>query len=692
MRIYQIKTGILPIPPNGHGAVEKIIWEYYINFNNMGHVCDIEYLDYIDTEHDVVHVHVANLAMLAHERGIPYYFTCHDHHAYLYGKDSDVFKENYNAIKHSIHSFVPAKFLVDYFDLPNLTYLNHGVNLDFFKFKEKSNPIHKLLCVANNGFIHDQSEDRKGFKFAIEAAKSLDLPITIVGPKNNEKFFEYNKFEYDKLDIKYDLTEDELLEVYNEHTIFLHPSILEAGHPNLTLLESLSCGLPIVGTYEKNNSLEGMIRVERNTNQISNAILEIINNYTEFQSIIKNTIKNYRWKSVCDTLLTYYKSNMKNELLSSYNSTKINHKNEREIKNKLSVNFNCGPMVEITGDINTTYNVKFKKRGHGIVHEDVISNNMWTKCNTRYYFECDIEILDMTTGKILDYSLDLKNKRVKIINESPSLGDNIAWMPVVDKFQKTHECEVHYFTPLKDLYESEYENIKFVDYNSNSDELFYATYKIGCFDDSHLSPKNYRSGNLQSVTADILGLSMTETKPNIFIKNKNRMLNDKYVCISTASTTGCKHWQNKNGWQNVVDYLNNMGYKVVVVQKEPLDYMDNKMLNDVIHPTITNIHDAISWLSNCEFFIGLSSGFSWVSWALNKDVVLISGFSKVNTEFNTPYRVINESVCHGCWNNTNHNFDKNDWMWCPENKNFECTTEISFDMVKDKIDEILKKN
>ena len=30
---------------------------------------------------------------------------------------------------------------------------------------------HKLLCVANNGFIHDQSEDRKGFGYAVELAK-----------------------------------------------------------------------------------------------------------------------------------------------------------------------------------------------------------------------------------------------------------------------------------------------------------------------------------------------------------------------------------------------------------------------------------------------------------------------------------------------------------------------------------------
>jgi len=34
---------------------------------------------------------------------------------------------------------------------------------------------------------------------------------------------------------------------WEEHTIFLHPSILEAGHPNLTLLEAMACGLTCCG-------------------------------------------------------------------------------------------------------------------------------------------------------------------------------------------------------------------------------------------------------------------------------------------------------------------------------------------------------------------------------------------------------------------------------------------------------------
>jgi len=47
-------------------------------------------------------------------------------------------------------------------------------------------------------------------------------------------------------------------------------------------------------------------------------------------------------------------------------------------------------------------------------------------------------------------------------------------------------------------------------------------------------------------------------------------------------------------------------------------------------------------------------------------------------------------VCNSCWNNTKHEFNAGDWLWCPEHRNddkiFECTKSITFDMVKEKID------
>ena len=247
MHITQVTPGVISIPPNGWGAVEKIIWEYKLNIEKLGHQCDIKYLNDIDiTKTDIVHIHMANLAIEAANRGIPYVFSLHDHHVVHHGKDSFRYKENLEAMKRSVISFTHAEFLVDFFEeTDKLFYLSHGVNSEYFVPKKLIRNEQKLLCLANNGIGGDNTYDRKGFRFAIEAAKMLDLPITIAGPENNMTFFNANPdlLEYSKINLVCNNpNEEEILRLYQEHSIFLHPSILEAGHPNLTILEALSCG------------------------------------------------------------------------------------------------------------------------------------------------------------------------------------------------------------------------------------------------------------------------------------------------------------------------------------------------------------------------------------------------------------------------------------------------------------------
>lgn len=698
MRVINITPGLLPIPPNGWGAVEKIIWEYHQNLLKLGHDSSILYLDDIKYELDtIVHIHVANLAIEAHKRGIPYYFTCHDHHAYLYGKESSCFRQNYEAIKHSICSFVPAKYLVDYFSLPNLYYLSHGVNTEIFKPIQREISEYKLLCVANNGFFHNSSEDRKGFSLAIDSARELNMSITIAGPENNKNFFEKYNVNYEKLTVLYNLKEIDLIGLYQLHDIFLHPSILEAGHPNLTLLEAMSCGLPVIGTFEENNNLEGLLKIKRNTQELINGIKKVVVNYDEYKELALSTATKKTWFNIVKQLIGYYKNNMKDQLLDIYRNTSLNYIKHKEPDNNIVFDFNNKAKIEICGDILKNYSVKFfNKKNNTLIYESNITNNMWAQVSPVYFIDWNIKVFDQNQNSvILDFNLDLSNKNVKIVNESPSMGDCISWIPYVDLFQKTHKCVLDFYTPNKDLFESEYPNINFFNYNHISDTAYYASYKIGCFDptNTNLSPKDYRTQNLQEIAANILGFDYTEIKTKVCVKYKERKLDEKYVCISTASTAGCKHWQNENGWQQTVDYLNSLGYKVVVIQKEDLNYMDLKSLKNVIHPKTTSIHDAISWLYNCEFFIGLSSGNSWLAWALNKKVIMISGFTKSFNEFFTPNRIKNESACNGCWNDTNYKFDPGDWNWCPVHKNtnrqFECTKTIDFNYVKRHIDNIL---
>ena len=89
----------------------------------------------------------------------------------------------------------------------------------------------------------------------------LNLPITIVGADANTKFFEIHKdlLQYDKLTvIDTNPNEEEKLKIFQDHTIFLHPSNLEYGHPNLTLLEAESCCMPMVATCKSTKLLAGL--------------------------------------------------------------------------------------------------------------------------------------------------------------------------------------------------------------------------------------------------------------------------------------------------------------------------------------------------------------------------------------------------------------------------------------------------
>ena len=122
---------------------------------------------------------------------------------------------------------------------------------------------------------------------------------------------------------------------------------------------------------------------------------------------------------------------------------------------------------------------------------------------------------------------------------------------------------------------------------------------------------------------------------------------------------------------------NETGMEVVLVQKNSTDLKGIVDLSGNM-----DLRERAHLISGAKSFIGLPSGMSWMAWALNIPVVMISGFSEEWCEFtDKTYRVTNKSVCNGCWNKTEYVFDKGDWWWCPVHKgterNFECTRTIT---------------
>jgi autotransporter strand-loop-strand O-heptosyltransferase len=693
MKIINVTPGLIPIPPNGWGAVEKIIWETHNALLELGHDSQILYLDSIK-DYDIVHIHVANLANMAHEQGIPYYFTMHDHHAYLYGKESQVYKENLQAIKNAKKAFVPAKFLIDYFEgIPE--YFPHGVNTEYFTYDRFKK--HKLLCVANNGFIHNQAEDRKGFGYAIEVAKQLDLPITIAGPSNNKNYFEAFPSDYSKLTIVYDLNEEQLRNLYRDHSIFVHASILEAGHPNLTLLEAMASGLPVVGTFEDDNELEGLLKVDRDIDQIKQKIKYLINNpikYKIYSRKARQQALQLSWKNRTEDLLKKYDKNMKDQLISIYKTEKLKKPSKINLP-KFNINFINGPFVEITNSPYKNHKVSFVNKNTGCIeHSQEIGNNCWIKANKKYFIDWKIKVEDENNNLIFEYDFNANNKRVYIALDSKSLGDTLAWFPYVDEFRKKHNCRIICSTFHNHLFQNQYPEIEFVNPGEMVNNL-YAMYVVGWFYfndgkiDFSKNVSDFKCIPLQQTSSDILGLNFKEIIPKL---NKPLVAKKKQISIAIHGTAQAKYWNNSTGWQEVVNWCKDKGYEVILLSKEEDGYMGNQHPSGIKYLDSYDLVNTLKTLYESELFIGISSGLSWISWAAGIPTLIISGFTEPYTEPESCYNIdAPQGKCRGCFNN--YQLNAGDWNWCPvhkgTNRQFECSKSITSDTVIEKLKEIL---
>jgi len=188
---------------------------------------------------------------------------------------------------------------------------------------------------------------------------------------------------------------------------------------------------------------------------------------------------------------------------------------------------------------------------------------------------------------------------------------------------------------------------------------------------------NWRTISLAKVASDVLGLDHKEIIPDIGIKpGKRPPIREKYVTLSEHSTFQAKYWNYKNGWQIVVDYLNDKGYKVMIISKEKTN------LKNVIDRTNRPIQSTITNIYHSEFR------------SLQIPVIMISGYSKEWAEFKIGCeRIINKEVCNGCFNDINFPFDRGNWNFCPRHqgtpRQFECTKKIYPEMVIERINKIL---
>lgn len=284
------------------------------------------------------------------------------------------------------------------------------------------------------------------------------------------------------------------------------------------------------------------------------------------------------------------------------------------------------PSVIIKEDDEKEYRVEFINNNEKIIK--YVKSNQYVYGGYQYYKDWIIHIYH-NNQLVWVNTYTPKDQVIFIKMDSKALGDTIAWIEYVEEFRIKHKCKIICSTFFNELFVDVYPNILFVKPNTIIENV-YAQYYVGASDSGNIcySPIKTSYHPLQKTATEILGLDYTEKRPPLEINviNTKPTIEGKYVCISEYGSNPKKMW--KGDWQKVVDFLNDKGYKVVVISKEKTS------LKNIIDKTgDESLFNRMIDIFHSEFFIGISSGLSWLAFGLNVHVVMLSDTTPIFHEF-----------------------------------------------------------
>jgi autotransporter strand-loop-strand O-heptosyltransferase len=604
----------------------------------------------------------------------------------------------FNKLKEFDELWVPSKWQRDCtikqgYDPNKIKVVPEGVDINVF-FPEKKS--HELTSDGRfKFFLAGRWDYRKSIKEIIETFLktfdkdepvdliiSVDNPFSGDGMKTTEERLKHYGLEDERIKVLHFPSRTEYINILKSCNSFVSCARSEGW--NLPLIEAMACGVPsiysncsgqlefaegkgipvnIIGekpvdasTYSHFNDSVGNY-YEPDFDDLSKKMREVVTNYNEFKEIAvsqsEGIRKKFSWERVAEIGMETI-----NEFLKNYK--------EPEDANKVYITYLNGPKVEIKGNTSRSYFVEFIDGNGNVRHSSNITNNMWTSCNIKYYVPWSIRI----NGKVVE-TFSIEDKTVLISFESKSIGDTIAWAPYAIELMNQRKCKVILSTFHNDWFigNKSYDKIKFINpgQSVNCDVI----YKLGWFRDDNQTWRNFNLHPvqpnlipLQKTASDILGLEFKEVNYGLSFKPGKRPMESKYVVFGPQSTAGCKEWPFEN-WQTLTKMVRELGYEVIILSLKNYD------IKDTISVTSRDWNDIFNCLYHSEFFVGLSSGLSWVNWALNKQTVMIAGFTQDDHEFTTNVKRVSNDVCIKCWNDPVLIFDPGTWDWCPVYQNTE---------------------
>lgn len=337
-----------------------------------------------------------------------------------------------------------------------------------------------------------------------------------------------------------------------------------------------------------------------------------------------------------------------------------------------------GPYLNIRGNSPKIYDVSFGNSVDGPHHYRLDQKcGMWSRPAKKYYRDWTVNV--SLNGELkYQHKMNLEGMNVLISLGSKALGDTLAWVPYVEEFRKKHKCNVYLSTWWNNVLD--YPEIHFITPGDVIPDV-YATYDVGCFDDQpNKNPENWRTIPLQKVAADILGLEYVPLQTKIKHVTPAKAARP-YVCFSEFSTMRAKLWNRPNAWQNIIDYLDGLGYDCVSISAE------QSKLQRIIKHNGQSIEQTMSDVAGAAFYIGLNAGPTWIAHSLGIPAIMITGVSEPWNDYPNPYRVSIDTCRPGCFNDPAMPIDRG-WEWCPRKRGYACTAEITEAMVIAKINEL----
>ncbi len=189
---------------------------------------------------------------------------------------------------------------------PKISIVENRVDMTKFKSKKQNNKLHYPVSVVSIGsFVH-----RKGYHTAIEVVKELltegyNISLTLIGGGAEKENLIFLSNGYNEIKLYDRLPQEELVKILLEADIYIQPSLRE-GMPR-AILEAMAMKLPIIASNVSTipgtiyDHINGLLVEPENSQQLKNAIIELINNEMLREKLVdkayKDILERFEWNN-----------------------------------------------------------------------------------------------------------------------------------------------------------------------------------------------------------------------------------------------------------------------------------------------------------------------------------------------------------------------------------------------------------